>query len=213
MFNCKFTSYKPIFNDCFGKKKSEDIQLKNFPYQLSKMFKYRCERQGCTASEKNVPCLKCANSFYCSIKCRNLDTEYHSAICDKTNTRDMIHINTYLVKILYPILVEFSDQRIGIINIRSYSHILCLANSIQDSSHMPMQTDDYGNQLIVRLTTDEDLENHTFFISFIPLEQWQVFNGKHVPTVSNNNYSERMIVNIQLEGMNKPQLFRLPIKL
>lgn len=173
------------------------------------MFKYRCERQGCTASEKNVPCLKCANSFYCSIKCRNLDTESHAAICHITNTREMIHINTCLVKMLYPLLVEFSDCRIGVINVRSYNHIVCLANALQCDSNQPLQISAYNDCLIVRLMADNEyVENYTFFITFVPLEEWC-----HVPTVLNNNYSERIIVNMQLEGMNKPQLFRLPISL
>jgi hypothetical protein len=169
------------------------------------MFKYRCERQGCTANEKNIPCLQCANSFYCSVVCRNLDTTHHSNICGLTNTRDMIYINACLVKILHPILIEYSNQRAGIINIRSYSYISCLEDVSKNEYFI--ETNVCNDNLIIHLRNHEYLENHKFFVTFIPLESYD----KNVPTVKNNNYNERIVVNMYLEGMNKPQLFRFPI--
>lgn len=140
-----------------------------------------------------------------------MDADYHSAICDKTNTRNMIHINMYLLKMLHPILEEFSSERKGVINVRSYSHIICIADSIINNSDWSSEINVYNDQFIVRLTTnDEDSENYVFFITFVPLDEWLNSNGKQI-TVTNNNYSEKMIINMHLEGMNKPQLFRLPI--
>lgn len=158
------------------------------------MFKYKCERQGCTSYEKNIPCLKCANSFYCSIKCRNTDVDYHNEICNKTNTRDMIHVNACLIKILRPVLAEFNG-RCGIINIRSYSYYSEFLH--QDG---PVSIQKYGDKLVVKLPIP-------VFITFIPLNVWS--DQYHNSTVLNNDYSKRIIVNVHLEGMNKPQLYRL----
>lgn len=168
------------------------------------MFKYCCERQGCSAHEKNIPCLKCANSFYCSIKCRSLDSDQHSVICYKTNTRDIINKNTHLIGTLWSILTKFSNKRKGVINIRSYNHIATFLYKKVNTKLI--QTD----RLIVELTCEEN--TNYLYITFIPLDKWIISEKIQVPVVNNNDYNERIVVNINIEGMNKPQLFRLPIK-
>jgi len=46
------------------------------------------------------------------------------------------------------------------------------------------------------------------FISYTPISEWD----GHVPTVENNDFTRKMIVNIHFEDMNKPQLHRLTIR-
>jgi hypothetical protein len=144
---------------------------------------YKCERQGCKSMENYVPCLECANTFYCSVVCRNLDISSHKTICAITNTRDMLLINSYVCDKLKDTLSSFAttSNRLGagVINIRSY-------NSIWDiSAEKPVSV----------------------FISYTLLSDWH----GHVPTVVNNDFNNKMIVNIHFEDMNKPQLHRLNI--
>lgn len=141
---------------------------------------YKCEKQGCNSKENFIPCLYCANSFYCSVACRESD-DIHRVICKKTNTREMLYLNTQLAIKLLPTLSSYARSHgPGIINIRSY-------NSVWE------------------LRDDESLIK--LFISFTPLSNWH----GNVPTVHNTQFTKQMIVNFHFEDMNKPQLHRLQI--
>lgn len=142
---------------------------------------YKCEKQGCNSKENFIPCLYCANSFYCSVACRESD-DIHESICKKTNTREMLYLNTMLAIKLISVLSQYAKKHgPGIINVRSY-------NSIWD-----LRSDEFI------------LKDIKLFISFTLLENWH----GNVPTVYDTLFEKQMIVNFHFEGMNKPQLHRL----
>lgn len=147
------------------------------------MSLFKCENQTCKSSGNFVACLYCGNSFYCSVNCRDEDSHAHQTICNSTNTRQMLQINTKIAKKIQTTLSNYASikNRLtgpGIVNVRSY-------DSIWDVDNKP-----------VRL-----------FISYIPLDNWT----GNVPTVLENDYSKQMIVNFHIEDMNKPQLHRFKI--
>lgn len=163
---------------------------------------YKCALYGCHKTDNTVVCSLCKNSFYCSEKCREQDAAKHTDICAVTNTQEMIFVDSFLGWKLSPILsliamAKHKQLGPGVINIRSYDNIWNFKN----------------------IPNVEKLRNATkelcVFITYVPLNEWKeryLQAGLAVPkTVIDNQYNKKMIVNFQLEGMNKPQLHCLPL--
>lgn len=170
--------------------------------------KFFCDRQGCGSKENLIPCLYCVNSFYCSVKCREMDARNHATICNITNTKEMMIVNTYLGYKLGPILTliakaKFEQFGNGVINVRSYTPNTNF-ELVPSCEEMEMQ-----------MANDADVDEAHLFITYVPLEEWctQMKDKGFVPPqlLFQTDYSERMIVNFHLEEMNKQQLHRLPL--
>ena len=163
---------------------------------------YKCALPGCNRKENSVSCSACENSFYCSEKCKILDTSNHMEICAITNTREMLFVDSFLGWKLSPILsmiamAKYKQIGPGVINIRSY-------NNIWDFQRIPNVNKLQGAKKSLSL-----------FITYVPIGEWKeryLRSGLSVPsTICDNQYRKKMIVNFNIEGMNKSQLHCLPL--
>lgn len=195
-----------MFNNYIKDKRNQsclDLGFNRWTEQFYPRLKshYKCAAHGCCQTNCDVSCPVCNNSFYCSEECRIRDTT-HSDICAVTNPQEMIFIDSFLGWKLSPILSLIAmakNQQVGpgVISIRSY-------NNIWDFKNIP-------NVDKLRNASNE----LSLFITYVPLNEWKKRYsqaGIAVPeTVCNNQYKKKMIVNFQIEGMNKPQLHCLPL--
>jgi hypothetical protein len=163
---------------------------------------YKCQNSGCRRKDNSVACPDCDNSFYCSEECRIEDSERHIDICAITNTREMLFVDSFLGWKLSPVLSLIAmakNKQVGpgVLNVRSYENIW-----------------DFKRVPDVSKISKAKKELHVY-VTYIPLGQWKeqyLRAGLTVPnTVCDNNYKKKMVVNFNLEGMNKPQLHCLPL--
>ncbi len=192
-----------MFNNYIKDKRNQsclDLGFNRWTEQFYPRLKnhYKCSTNGCCQTNCNVTCPTCNNSFYCSEKCLLQDTT-HVDVCAVTNTQEMIFIDSFLGWKLSPILslIAMARNQPGVINIRSYDNIF-------DFKNIPN---------VEKLR--KALKELSVYITYIPINEWKeryLQAGLAVPeTVNNNQYKKKMIVNFQIEGMNKPQLHCLPL--
>ena len=176
---------------------------KEFYPQLKKRI--RCSRRNCSIPCMDVPCEKC-DAGYCSEQCKSVNKEAHRGICAIANPREVLEIDSFLGWRLSPILsmiaiAKNKELGPGILNVRVYESIYTLL-AVPDRRDIDANPEKYSDQINV-------------YVSYITLQDWKeqyTAVGKKVPkALSDINFKQQMVVNFDMEHMNKNQLHTFPL--
>ena len=176
---------------------------KEFYPQLKKRVK--CSRRACTVQGMDVQCEKC-DAGYCSEECKHVNSEAHREICAISNPREVLEIDSFLGWRLSPILsmiaiTKNKELGPGILNVRVYESVYTLL-AVPDRADIIKSPEKYSDLINV-------------YITYITLQDWKeryTAIGKRVPkALSDINFKHQMVVNFDMESMNKNQLHTFPL--